>query len=101
MQMALAKHVDLVPGFPYETRFLSRKDGIALQTMRFYALSEQLKFLLGYAACAKSVVGQARIQTINDVLVRKEFRDQAQDLYESWLDASANPLPRLAYKLAN
>lgn len=101
MQMALAKRVDLVPGFPYEAQFLSRQDGIQLQTMRFYALSEQPKFLLGYAACAKSAVGQATIQTINEVLARKEFRDQAQHLYESWLDADARQLARQAHKLAN
>ena len=42
--------------------------------MCFYALSEQPKFLLGYAACAKSVVAQAKIQTINDVLARLAYK---------------------------
>ena len=74
MQMARAKRVDLFPGFSYEMQFLSRNDGVALQTMCFYALSEQPKFLLGYAACAKSVVGQATIPTINDVLARLAYK---------------------------
>lgn len=101
MQMALAKRVDLVPDFPYEAQFLSRQDGIQLQSMRFYALKEQPKFLLGYAACSKSAAGQATIQAINGVLARKDFRDQAQQLYESWLDEDAKPLARQAHRLTN
>jgi uncharacterized protein (TIGR02285 family) len=92
LQMTVLGRIDAVPGFPYEAAYYGIDTGDGDKALRFYPLSEQPDYILGYAACSRSEFGAAAIRKIDAALHQRGVLDVIAGYYETWLDEESRAL---------